>query len=68
MYTSRLSGHVDAPRAGGCRPGCALHAFDALVLMAHEGIPDAVPAADQETGTRMTLANLARLVETDRSS
>ncbi|MGP4088100.1 SRPBCC domain-containing protein [Streptomyces sp. KR55] len=33
------------------------------VLMVHEGIPDAVPAADNETGTRMTLARLARLVE-----
>lgn len=37
------------------------------VLMVHEGIPDAVPAADNETGTRMALANLARLVETERS-
>ncbi|MFD5480377.1 SRPBCC domain-containing protein [Streptomyces hawaiiensis] len=37
------------------------------VLMVHEGIPDAVPAADNETGTRMALANLARLVETDGS-
>ncbi|MEU1000362.1 SRPBCC domain-containing protein [Streptomyces tibetensis] len=34
------------------------------VLMVHEGIPDAVPAADNETGTRTALANLARLVET----
>ncbi|SDM30591.1 Uncharacterized conserved protein YndB, AHSA1/START domain [Streptomyces sp. cf386] len=34
---------------------------DALVV--HEGIPDAVPAEDNETGTRMALANLARLVE-----
>ncbi len=33
------------------------------VLVAHEGIPDKVPAADNETGTRMALANLARLVE-----
>lgn len=37
------------------------------VLMVHEGIPDAVPAADNETGTRMALANLARLVETEGS-
>jgi uncharacterized protein YndB with AHSA1/START domain len=37
------------------------------VLMVHEDIPDAVPAADNETGTRMALANLARLVETERS-
>ncbi len=33
------------------------------VLIVHEGIPDAVPASDNETGTRMALANLARLVE-----
>lgn len=33
------------------------------VLVVHEGIPDAVPAADNETGTRMAPANLARLVE-----
>ncbi|MET9833300.1 SRPBCC domain-containing protein [Streptomyces sp. NPDC006385] len=33
------------------------------VLVVHEGVPDAVPAADNETGTRMALANLARLVE-----
>lgn len=35
------------------------------VLVVHEGIPDGVPAADNETGTRMALANLAALVETD---
>lgn len=35
------------------------------VLIVHEGLPDAVPAADNETGTRMALANLARLVESD---
>jgi len=33
------------------------------VLVVHEGIPDSVPTADNETGTRMALANLARLVE-----
>jgi uncharacterized protein YndB with AHSA1/START domain len=33
------------------------------VLVVHEGIPDAIPAADNETGTRMALDNLARLVE-----
>jgi len=33
------------------------------VLVVHEGIPDAVPAADNETGTRMALTNLAQLVE-----
>ncbi|MGC9665160.1 SRPBCC domain-containing protein [Planosporangium sp. 12N6] len=35
------------------------------VLVAHDGIPDGVPAADNETGTRMALARLARLVEAD---
>ncbi|MEB8337740.1 SRPBCC domain-containing protein [Streptomyces endophyticus] len=35
------------------------------VRMLHEGIPDVVPADQNETGTRMALANLARLVETD---
>lgn len=35
------------------------------VLVVHEGIPDKVPAADNETGTRMALANLARLFEAD---
>ena len=29
----------------------------------HDGIPDKVPPADNETGTRMSLASLARLVE-----
>jgi uncharacterized protein YndB with AHSA1/START domain len=33
------------------------------ILVVHEGLPDAVPAADNETGTRMALDNLARLVE-----
>ena len=33
------------------------------VSVRHEGVPDRVPAADNETGTRMALANLARLVE-----
>jgi uncharacterized protein YndB with AHSA1/START domain len=33
------------------------------VLLVHEGIPDRVPVADNETGTRMALENLARLVE-----
>jgi uncharacterized protein YndB with AHSA1/START domain len=31
------------------------------VTILHEGIPDAIPAADNETGTRMALDNLARL-------
>ncbi|MGW6773725.1 SRPBCC domain-containing protein [Streptomyces sp. NPDC055037] len=35
------------------------------VVIVHEGMPDAVPAADNELGTRMALANLARLVESD---
>jgi uncharacterized protein YndB with AHSA1/START domain len=33
------------------------------VRIVHEGIPDSVPVADNETGTRMALANLAELVE-----
>jgi uncharacterized protein YndB with AHSA1/START domain len=36
------------------------------VTVRHEGIPDAIPAADNETGTRMALANLARLVQNPR--
>jgi uncharacterized protein YndB with AHSA1/START domain len=33
------------------------------VVVVHEGIPDSVPAADNEAGTRMALDNLAALVE-----
>ena len=33
------------------------------VTIEHDGIPDVVPRADNETGTRMALDNLARLVE-----
>jgi uncharacterized protein YndB with AHSA1/START domain len=33
------------------------------VEVRHEGLPDAVPVADNETGTRMALAKLAGLVE-----
>ena len=33
------------------------------VLVVHEGVPDSVPVADNETGMRMALARLARLVE-----
>jgi uncharacterized protein YndB with AHSA1/START domain len=33
------------------------------VVMLHEGVPDTVPAADNELGTQMALAKLARLVE-----
>ncbi|HEY8620329.1 MAG TPA: SRPBCC domain-containing protein [Dermatophilaceae bacterium] len=35
------------------------------VVVVHEGIPDSVPAADNEMGTRMALANLAKFVETN---
>lgn len=34
------------------------------VSVSYEGLPDGVSAADNETGTRMALANLAALVET----
>lgn len=33
------------------------------VTIRHDGIPDVIPAADNEAGTRMALDNLARLVE-----
>ncbi|GIH02448.1 hypothetical protein Rhe02_05150 [Rhizocola hellebori] len=33
------------------------------VLIVHEGIPDAIPAADNETGTRMALDKLAQLLD-----
>jgi uncharacterized protein YndB with AHSA1/START domain len=33
------------------------------VLIVHDQVPDRVPAADNETGMRMALDNLARLVE-----
>jgi uncharacterized protein YndB with AHSA1/START domain len=33
------------------------------VVIVHDGIPDAIPAEDNEMGTRIALANLARLVE-----
>jgi uncharacterized protein YndB with AHSA1/START domain len=35
------------------------------VTVMHEGMPDAVPPADNEVGTRMALGKLARLVESD---
>lgn len=38
------------------------------VLLVHEGIPDVIPAADNETGTRMALENLARYVEAEERS
>jgi uncharacterized protein YndB with AHSA1/START domain len=37
------------------------------VTVLHEGLPDVIPAADNETGTRMALANLAHLVESARA-
>lgn len=33
------------------------------VRIRHEGIPDSIPAADNELGTQMSLANLARAAE-----
>jgi uncharacterized protein YndB with AHSA1/START domain len=33
------------------------------IVIVHDGIPASVPPADNETGTRMALANLAALVE-----
>jgi uncharacterized protein YndB with AHSA1/START domain len=38
------------------------------VLIVHDGVPDGIPAADNETGTRIALANLAQLVEADERS
>jgi uncharacterized protein YndB with AHSA1/START domain len=35
------------------------------VQIQHDGLPDSIPKADNETGTRMALAKLARLVEAD---
>ena len=35
------------------------------ILVLHEGLPDAVPSHDNETGTRLALAKLARFVEPD---
>ena len=36
------------------------------VSVVHDGIPDSVPSADNETGTRMALANLATFVQTNK--
>ena len=36
------------------------------VSIRHEGIPDAIPAADNEAGTRMALTNLAHLVAAEQ--
>jgi uncharacterized protein YndB with AHSA1/START domain len=38
-----------------------------IVTVLHEGMPDAVPVADNELGMRMALAKLARLVESGAS-
>ncbi len=38
------------------------------VVMLHEGVPDAVLAADNELGTQLALANLARIVERPAST
>lgn len=35
------------------------------VRIVHEGVPDRVPIADNDAGTRMALAHLATLVEAD---
>jgi uncharacterized protein YndB with AHSA1/START domain len=35
------------------------------VLVVHEGVPDGVPAADNEIGARMALSNLAKFVESN---
>jgi uncharacterized protein YndB with AHSA1/START domain len=37
------------------------------VSIVHDGIPDAVPAADNEMGTRIALDKLAILVEGNRN-
>jgi hypothetical protein len=36
---------------------------DTEVTVRHEGVPDGVPAEDNETGARMALAALAALVK-----
>jgi hypothetical protein len=33
------------------------------VTLTYEGLPDRIPRTDNETGTRMALDNLARLLE-----
>jgi uncharacterized protein YndB with AHSA1/START domain len=38
------------------------------IVAAHEGLPPGVPAADNETGWRMSLAKLAALVEADQDA
>jgi uncharacterized protein YndB with AHSA1/START domain len=38
------------------------------VVITHGGVPDGVPRADNEAGSRMALDNLARLVESHRAT
>jgi hypothetical protein len=68
MTSTRISQHINAPRAGVYR---ALLDADALsdadggtdLLAVHDGLPGGVSPADNETGWRMALAKLATLVE-----
>lgn len=60
MYTTLVSGYVSAPRSAVYQAFLDADAIDVRIVQ--EGIPGKVPAADNETGTRMALANLARLV------
>jgi len=36
------------------------------ILILHEGIPDTIPATDNQTGTRMALTNLAKYLDGQR--
>jgi hypothetical protein len=72
VHSTQISCHVRAPRSAVYRAlldagaiakwrvpagmSSHVHEFDGR---------DSVPASDNETGTRMALANLARLVEPD---
>jgi hypothetical protein len=56
MSTTRPTRQMNAPRPAGVDGGTE-------VRMVHEGIPDKIPPAGNETGTRMALDSLARLVE-----
>lgn len=55
----------DAALAGAITMTTSLREVDGgtEVEIVHEGMPDSVPPADNETGTRMSLDKLARLVE-----
>src|SRR6516165_2311087 len=59
----RVSLTYDAPAGAGKTSQHTDAAGGTDIHIRHDGIPDKVPAADNETGTRMSLANLARLVE-----